>query len=301
MNFAVITDSNIAALYNIRGLIVPAGEQSKSLQMVEYLASQLSGRDTTIIAIGGGMIMDLAGFLAATYCRGVKLVLVPTSLLAMVDASIGGKTAVNLAAGKNLLGTTTFPDKVIIHLPFLSTLPDTEWENGIVEILKAGLIADPFLFFHYAHLSQEEVIDRAIEVKRRLVAQDPYDSGSRSLLNLGHTIGHALETYSNYQLAHGKAVAQGIILESRISHALGILSPEDLEIIEAHFPSAKIPYDTDAIFALLAKDKKTRDGKAHFVLLKKIGEPYIHEGRYCHPVPENIIREILYENSLCSC
>jgi 3-dehydroquinate synthase len=145
------------------------------------------------------------------------------------------------------------------------------------------------------------VIERAIEVKRRIVAQDPYDMGCRALLNLGHTIGHALETISNYTIAHGLAVATGIVIESRISHAMGLLSRDDLEIIESRFPTAKIFDDPESIFALLKNDKKSRGGRAHFVLLKKIGEPYVQDGLFCHAVPEDIILEVLNAYRMCTC
>lgn len=306
MKYAFITDSNLLPIYGKDDwFVVPAGEPSKSLQMVEKLASQLAqrgyGRDTTLVAVGGGMIGDLVGFLASIYCRGVPFILVPTTLLAMIDASIGGKTGVNLPEGKNLLGSTTFPQQVILHLPFLETLPEAEWENGIIEILKVGLLFDPHLFFHFSHLSLKGIIERAVEAKRRIVAQDPYEKGCRSLLNLGHTLGHALESLSNYQLSHGQAVSSGIVLEARLSHAMGILPFEDLEIIEAHFPPARITADPEAIIHQLSRDKKARDGTAHFVLLEKIGVPYISEGKFTHPVNTTLLTQVLHEATLCSC
>lgn len=295
MKYAVITDSNVASLYpNPDYFVVPAGESSKSLQMLEQLAGQLAqrgyGRDTTIVGLGGGMILDLAGFLAATYCRGVLLILVPTTLLAMVDASIGGKTGVNLKEGKNLLGSTIFPEKVILHLPFLNTLPDHEWENGIVEILKVGLIADADLFYHFSELPLGTVIDRAVEVKRRLVAQDPYEKGKRAVLNLGHTVGHALEVLSNFTFSHGKAVAAGIVLEARLSYAMGVLPLSDLQMIEERFPPVEIPFEPDAILQKLTVDKKTKGGIPHFAVLEKIGECHA-----CRPVPLSLLKELLQE------
>lgn len=306
MKYAVITDSTVAALYGNRScFVVPAGEASKNLQMIEHLSSELIrkgyGRDTTIVALGGGMITDLAGFLASTFCRGVPLILIPTTLLAMVDAAIGGKTGVNLPEGKNLIGTTTFPQKVILHLPFLDTLPAAEWENGIVEILKVGLLADPFLFFHLSRLPLPTIVERAIEVKRRIVAQDPFDQGRRALLNLGHTIGHALEAATQYTLSHGHAVAAGIVLEARLSHRMGILSHQDLQTIENHFPPASLPLNPEQILEKLSADKKCRGGIPHFVLLEAIGSPYMKEGRVTHPVPQNYIREVLHEACMCAC
>ncbi|MGH2639162.1 MAG: 3-dehydroquinate synthase, partial [Rhabdochlamydiaceae bacterium] len=276
MRYAVITDSTVASLYgNPTYFIVPAGEPSKSLQTIEQLASELSkkgyGRDTTIVALGGGMITDLAGFLATIFCRGVPLILIPTTLLAMVDASIGGKTAVNLPEGKNLIGSITGPEKVILHLPFLDTLPDTEWENGFVEILKIGLLCDPYLFYHTPRLLLPTIIHRAIEAKRRIVAQDPYEKGCRALLNLGHTVGHALEVLSNYTLSHGRAVATGVVLEARLSYAMGLLPLDDLQIIERHFPPVEMTFDPQRVIQMLRYDKKTKEAVPHFVLLEKIG------------------------------
>ena len=294
MKYAIITDANVAALYNIEGLIVPAGESSKSIEMVQYLASQLAeqgyGRNTTIIGIGGGMVTDLAGFVASTFCRGVPLILIPTTLLAMVDAAIGGKAAVNIPDRKNLLGSFILPEKVILHLPFLETLPDVEWENGVIEILKIGLLVDPYLFYHFSHIPLHELVHRAIEAKRRIVARDLHDKGARGLLNLGHTVGHALEALSGYTLPHGKAVGYGIVIEARISHAMGILSRDDLEIIEAHFPPVDIHLD-----GLLQKLGQP------FVLLKKIGEPFVENEQYKHTVPYAIIKEVLDATCLCSC
>ncbi len=305
MKYAVITDSTIAALYGLKQcFVVPVGESSKSIQQVEKLASELVqkgyGRDTVIVGLGGGMICDLAGFLSSIFCRGVPLILIPTTLLAMVDASIGGKTAVNVPEGKNLLGSTVFPESVILHLPFLETLPDAEWENGIIEILKVGLLFDPDLFFHFSDLSLSSVIERAIEAKRRIVAQDPYDKGCRALLNFGHTIGHALESLSNYTLSHGKAVAAGIVIESRLSHALGLLSQGDLDAIEHRFPPVELSDEPEKILEKLSSDKKAKAGVPHFVLLEEIGQAYVKDGCFSHPVDRTLIIKVLHETCLCS-
>jgi 3-dehydroquinate synthase len=300
--YVIITDTNVAALYgklcpSIPLFTVLPGEQSKTLVSAQALSSQMirSGcdRNTTVIALGGGMITDLAGFVASTFCRGVPLILIPTTLLAMVDASIGGKTAVNLPEGKNLIGSYYFPKQVILHLPFLETLPSAEWENGAVEILKMGLIGDPDLFYNFSHFSTAALIDRAIEGKRRIVAQDSYETGCRSLLNLGHTIGHALETLSNYTLSHGRAVAMGIVLEARLSHAMGLLPQEDLDAIEKGFPSFQLQFSPEQIITALKADKKSKGGIPHFVLLEKIGRPHVMESRFCHPVPISMLREVL--------
>ena len=300
--YAVITDTNVAALYGKRLdgdlFTVPPGEKSKTLTVAQDLMSQMvqagCGRNTTIVALGGGMITDLAGFVASTFCRGVPLILIPTTLLAMVDAAIGGKTAVNLPEGKNLVGSYYFPKQVILHLPFLETLPEVEWENGIVEILKVGLVTDPDLFHHFSQIPIEELVKRAIEAKRRIVAQDPYETGKRAILNLGHTIGHALETFSHYTMSHGAAVAVGIVLEARLSHAMGILSKMDLFAIESRFPIPQLQCAPEQIIDLIKVDKKSKDGVPHFVLLEKIGHPCIRS------VSLNLLTEILHDACLCS-
>ena len=301
---AIITDHTVAALYGKRIsayfqaplFSFPSGEMCKTRATKEALEDQLllAGylRDTTIIGLGGGVVTDMAGFIAATFCRGVPLILIPTTLLAMVDAAIGGKNGVNTAHGKNMIGTIYHPEKVIIDPRFLKTLPEKELFNGRVEMIKHGLIADPGLIKTFD-------LHRAIEVKRRIVAQDDHETGIRSLLNLGHTLGHALEKLSDYTLSHGEAVAQGIVLESRISHALGILDSDSLALIEELFPLPALVFTPEKIAEALKSDKKRRGGLPHFVLLKKIGEPYLCGSEYCHPVPESILMKVLHDASLC--
>lgn len=318
MKHVVITDSNVARIYgdsiidsyaalgyDAHLMTVPPGEASKSIATFEYLCAQMAdkglGRDTTVVALGGGMITDLAGFVASSYCRGIPLICMPTTLLAMVDAAIGGKTAINLSYGKNLIGSYYFPERVILHFPFLETLPDHEWENGIVEILKMGLIADPELFNDFSTFAIPNLVFRAIEGKRRIVAQDPYETGCRSLLNLGHTMGHALEALSEYTLSHGRAVAMGIILEARLSYELGLLSSTDLHTIESRFPKAEFSISATQLMNQLKIDKKSRRGIPQFVLLEAVGKPHVKEGRFCHPVPENILTQVLYDACVCSC
>jgi len=303
--FVVITDSTVAMLYakevgnfNAPVIVVETGEKSKSLATAETIFSQMvqmgCDRHTTVIGFGGGMICDLAGFVASTFCRGVSLILVPTTLLAMVDAAIGGKTAVNLPCGKNLVGSFYFPERILLHVPFLNTLPDEQWENGIVEILKIGLVADGDLFYRFSEWSMQTLIERAIEAKRRIIAQDPYESGKRALLNFGHTIGHALETLSGYTLAHGRAVATGIVLEARLSHVLGHLSAAELCLIEARFPFSCFSFSVGEIIEQLARDKKSKQGVPHFVLLKGIGEPYVAGGCFCHPVATSLLMQEIF-------
>jgi 3-dehydroquinate synthase len=280
---ALITDDVVAQLYGQQFckelkselFSFPSGETSKTRETKQRLENELLekgfSRDTTIVALGGGVVLDLAGFLAATFCRGVDLVLIPTTLLAMVDAAIGGKTGVNTPQGKNLIGAFYFPKQIVIDLRFLTTLPQPEIWNGTVEILKAGLIGDQELFVNFSDLSWKERIQRAIEVKRRIVAQDLEERGVRRVLNVGHTVGHALETVSNYQLSHGQAVAMGIALEARISHAMGFLSCKDLAEIEKRFPPLAFDYDLDTVVQVMKLDKKIKDGTLYFALLKEIG------------------------------
>lgn len=301
MKYALITDTTVEKLY--RDLFpyptfsFPAGEKYKTRETKALLEDRLLkagfARDTTLIGLGGGVVTDMAGFIAATFCRGVPLVLIPTTLLAMVDASIGGKNGVNTPLGKNMVGTFYPPKKVVIDSQFLKTLPEKEMWNGQVEILKAGLVANPQLF-HAPNL------ERAIEVKRELVFSDPHEKGKRRILNFGHTIGHALELLSDFQLCHGEAVATGIVLESRLSHAMGILDSDSLESIEAVFPPVALTFQPEKIIEAMRLDKKSAEGLSRFILLEKIGQPRQFEGEYCAPVPESILYEVLHDAALHS-
>ncbi|HVW98815.1 MAG TPA: hypothetical protein VHA52_00005, partial [Candidatus Babeliaceae bacterium] len=186
------------------------------------------------------------------------------------------------------------------HPSFLSTLPNKEWFNGCVEILKAGLVADRELFENLETWPLEQVIQRAIEVKRRIVALDPTEKGLRRILNLGHTIGHALETLSNYQLSHGEAVAAGIVLEAHISYEMGILSEASYLQIANRFPPVSLAIDPEKMLQVLRVDKKSMQGCPRFVLLKEIGVPLESDGEYCREVPPEILEKVLHE-ALCPC
>lgn len=301
MKYVIITDETVKMLYGQQTSVrfqrapvfaFPAGERHKTRETKQRLEDELLGagfnRETTIVALGGGVVTDLAGFLAATFCRGVDLILVPTTLLAMVDASIGGKTAVNTPYAKNSIGAFYEPVETIIDLNFLKTLPEKEFFNGHVEVWKAGLIADPDFFDCW----ESKMIERAREIKTQIVQADPKDRSVRRMLNLGHTLGHAFETVSHYSMSHGEAVAAGIVLEARMSVEMGFLSSEELAKIEARFPKPNISLNPDAILQALHFDKK---GKYRFILLKAIGEPF-----ECF-VPEACIRKVLHDAALCSC
>ncbi len=304
---ALITDDCIKTLYGeklqnallSRGFQVhlfslPPGEAFKTRAMKEkiedaMLAQKLS-RDTCVIGLGGGVITDFAGFLAATYCRGVPLILIPTTLLAMVDASIGGKNGVNTPAGKNLIGTIYRPQKVLIDLTLLETLPERELLSGTAEMIKHALIADaPYL--DRIGLD-EESIRTSIEIKQRIVESDEKESGLRRLLNFGHTIGHAVEMH--LQIPHGEAVAIGMRVESLLSKNCGHLSERSLEQI-LHFlrPFPDYPLDYEALAPYLAVDKKGQNQQPRFVLLQEIGVPLTFDGEYCTPVLEAEIKEAI--------
>lgn len=294
MRQAVITDHIVADLYGneFSNLFVfPAGELSKTRKTKEQLENALIengyGRDTVIWAVGGGIVLDLVGFLASTFCRGVDVVFVPTTLLAMVDASIGGKNGVNTEHGKNLIGTFYNPVETVIDLRYLETLPQKELWNGYVEMLKAGLVKDPAFFEGLSEMALAEAIERARQIKSEIVANDPREKGIRKFLNLGHTIGHGIEAASNYEISHGEAVATGIILEARIAYNLGILSASSLDRITSPFSEPKLTIDRDLVLQAMRFDKK---GKSQFVLLKEIGVPILQE------VADEVVKD-----ALCTC
>ncbi len=291
---------SLAKLLHIDLFTVPSGEQAKSQETKSLIEQKLFeggyGRDTTLIAMGGGATTDIVGFIASTYLRGVDLIFIPTTLLAMIDAAIGGKTAINTSFGKNLLGTFYHPRAILIDPKMLTSLPEKELMNGLAESLKMGLILDFALwelieknlpnetFF----LKDPSFILRNIEDKMSIVQQDPLETGMRRILNFGHTIGHAIEALSHYEMAHGKAVALGCLVEAHLSKELGYLSCEDFERIlslYSNFPvSLPKNYSRKAFFDKLSYDKKSKDGEVRFVLIDKIGQALSFEGSYCRSV-----------------
>jgi 3-dehydroquinate synthase len=292
---------------------MPAGEQHKTREVKQQLEDELfkmkCGRDTCIIALGGGVVTDMAGFIAATFCRGVPVIYMPTSLLAMVDASIGGKTAVNTPHGKNLIGTFSQPKAVLIDPDILQSLPTREWHNGIAEIIKHALIADSAMFNslqknHHKFADQNveflnELIIRSCEIKKAVVEQDEKELGMRQLLNFGHTIGHAIEKIENYQIAHGEAVAIGIVVESYIAKLCGYLPEQDFQAICDIFPLYHLPMITNAFRDLeqfkqaLVLDKKTVANTARFVLLDNIAHPHREGKLYSSSVTPDILDNAL--------
>ena len=304
---AVITDSNVgkkfakAALKSLSAsgfqpvlITVPAGEKSKRIAVVEKCYDQLAAhrleRKSFIIALGGGVVGDLAGFVAATYLRGIPFVQVPTTLLAQVDSSVGGKTGVNLKAGKNLVGAFYQPRLVLCDLDTLKSLPKREYISGLAEVIKYGVIYDAILFAQLERnllkLLQREavtlaaVIARCCEIKADVVGQDETESGLRAILNFGHTIGHAIENSSGYgKFLHGEAISIGQVAAAKLSHQILGLPKKDVERIQKQFSAAglpvKIKFNPAArkkLFAAMKLDKKVSAGEIKFVLAKRIGK-----------------------------
>lgn len=270
-------------------LTLPDGEAYKTLDTVAvcYRGLVQLGLDRSglLIALGGGVIGDTVGFIAATYLRGVRLVQVPTSLLAMVDASVGGKTGVDLPEGKNLVGAFKQPELVVIDTDVLRTLPDGEWRCGLAEVVKHGLLADPSLLDPDL-LRRERAADfvpRAVQVKVDVVQADPFEQNVRAHLNLGHTFAHALERVSGYTWKHGEAVAVGLVAAARLSAALGLCGDDLPRQVEALLRALGLPislgsYSAEGLWQAMATDKKWRGGQPRFVLLKGIGKPLMMEG-----------------------
>lgn len=289
-----IQDPLFAKKIGAEFLTIPSGEKTKRLETVERLVDQLCQmgceRDTLLIAMGGGVTTDLVGFVASIYMRGVPLILIPTTLLAMVDAAIGGKTGIDTAWGKNLLGTVYPPQAIFADLDRLQTLPEGEWFNGMAEILKMGLICDSQIWERGPGRDPELMV-KAIQGKIAIVDQDPLEQGLRRVLNFGHTVGHALERVSEYMMPHGEAVAFGCVVEAYLSMKLGYLAEQEFAQIEAvygRFP-LRLPknYDRGQFLSAMAQDKKKARGEVRCVILEKIGRALPFEGTYCRVVKES--------------
>jgi 3-dehydroquinate synthase len=303
-NVAVVVDPAVAARaadvvtalrdagIGVEQINVPAGEEAKSLATVARLWDELGRLRLTRSAVGGGAITDVSGFAAATWLRGVRVVQVPTTLLAMVDAAIGGKTGINTDAGKNLVGSFHPPSGVIVDLEVLKTLPDTQWVNGMAEVIKAGFIADPaILDLIEADLPGAaiatgppavELIERSIAVKVEVVSRDLREAGPREVLNYGHTLGHAIERLEDYRLPHGHCVAIGMVFAAALGKAAGTLDGEALMRHKVLLAAIGLPttYRADALpelVDLMRIDKKSRGAKLRFVVLDGIGKPVMLE------------------------
>jgi shikimate kinase / 3-dehydroquinate synthase len=260
----LIIDERVSQLHGFE-LDQTIAVREKTLEEAERVWRELRiGRDGTIVAYGGGTTTDLAGFVAATYMRGVRWIALPTTLLGQVDAAIGGKTAIDLPEGKNLVGAFHYPDRVVIDPAVLSTLPAEEHRNGMAEVVKTGLLAGRPLW----ELPADDMIRACAAFKAAVCLADPYErKGRREILNLGHTFGHALEAASGYALAHGEAVALGLVAALRLS---GIELPAVLD-------SKPVPVDRERAWGALQRDKKMRDGRIRLVLLEELGKPVVRE------------------------
>jgi 3-dehydroquinate synthase len=302
-SYAIISDSNVAPHYGQTVLTAvqdvaectlfafPAGERLKTrstwADLTDQMLSAGIGRDGAVIAVGGGVVGDIGGFVAATYLRGIPYVHVPTSLLAMIDSSIGGKTGIDTPHGKNLVGAFHQPRAVFADLGTLSTLPDNQFRAGMAEALKHGAIADADYFDSLArHRDQvlardpdalRTTISRSIEIKRDVVEEDVGEAGKRAALNAGHTLGHAIEATSGYNVLHGEAVAVGLVLEAELGESLGITEPDTATRLRSAIERYGLPGEAppgisaDQIIDAMEKDKKNRAGSMRFSLLKTLG------------------------------
>jgi len=284
----VLTDAG----YAVHGEEVPAGEAAKTVGVAVGLWSRLAGhrltRSDAIVGVGGGATTDLAGFVAATWLRGVRLILVPTTLLGVVDAAIGGKTAVNIEAGKNLVGAFHPPAGVLTDLTALESLSAAEYVSGLAEVIKAGFIADPAILDlieadpagavvpHGKHA--RELVERAVRMKAEVVAADLREAGRREILNYGHTLGHAVERVERYQIRHGEAVAIGMVYAAELARLAGRLDTPTLDrhrrvLAAVGLPTSFLPGAWPALRETMAVDKKSRGGRMRFVVLDGLARP----------------------------
>ena len=293
---AIISDSNVWPIYGedmIRNLreanietvsfIFSAGEASKNsetyLQILNFLAENEITRSDLIIALGGGVVGDIAGFAAATYLRGIAYIQVPTSLLAMVDSSVGGKTAIDLPAGKNLVGAFKQPSLVLCDVATLSTLPKRQFLDGCAEIIKYGMLYDSDLIAYLLDkgpdFDREYVISKCITFKRDVVQVDEFDTGARQKLNLGHTIGHGIEAGSNFRITHGQAVAAGMAIVTRSAAKSGLCTRDTAEtlcaVLEKFSLAAKTEFSACALYNAALFDKKRSGGTVNLIVPRKIG------------------------------
>lgn len=322
----VVTDCNVCNIYsaelkniltsvseNILFFTFPGGEEYKTLDTVqkcyEFLIENQVDRKDLLIALGGGVVGDLTGFIAATYLRGVDFVQVPTTLLAQLDSSIGGKTGVDFSQYKNMVGAFKMPRHVYMNITTLNSLDDRQFFNGFAEAMKHGLIRDASYYEWMISMmdeihsrdydTMEKLIYRSCEIKRSIVEKDPLEKGDRALLNFGHTLGHAIEKYKNFTMQHGECVALGCVLASFISWKKELLSMEEYYEIRDMFVPFNLPIsienlDIDEIIRITKSDKKMEQGTLKFILLKKVGKAFIDTG-----VTEKEMREALEEIIYC--
>ncbi|CAN5252993.1 3-dehydroquinate synthase [soil metagenome] len=323
--YAVVTDVNVARHYAdalVTALsehgavslhVIPSGEKFKTRSIWARVTDELlaagCGRDTTVVALGGGVVGDLAGFVAATFMRGVPVVQCPTTLLAMIDASVGGKTGVDTDAGKNLVGVFHPPSAVLADVEVIATLPAAHRRAGLAEAFKHGIICDSAylasleassaaIMSGHAEATLDAVV-RSVEIKAEIVRDDPREMGRRKTLNFGHTIGHGVELASGFELLHGECVAIGMVLEARLAEQLGVAEKGTAEAIEGGLRGAAMPtaiprsVDVDAVIAATHRDKKARAGAVEYALPLRVGEMADNGMTWSFPVPDAAVRRML--------
>ena len=288
-----------AAGYSVSSFVFPAGEESKNgetfLKLLNALAQAGLSRSDLLVALGGGVVGDLAGFAAACYLRGIRFIQIPTTLLAAVDSSVGGKTAIDLPSGKNLAGAFYQPSLVLCDLDALDTLPEDIFRDGCAEVIKYGVLYDPELFSQLEasglDFDREAVIARCVALKRDVVMEDEKDTGSRMKLNLGHTFGHAVEAHSRFTLSHGKSVAIGLAIIARASASMGICSETDaariVSVLKAFGLPVQTQYTAEALLPYLLSDKKRSGGTVNLILPEAIGRCIVS------PTPVSQLQSIL--------
>lgn len=292
----IVSETNVWALYGetakesllkagfeVTEFVFRAGEQFKNavvyLDLLYYLADNQITRTDLIVALGGGVVGDLAGFAAATYMRGIPFIQVPTTLLSAVDSSVGGKTAIDLPVGKNLVGAFYQPELVLCDTDCLDTLPQDVFRDGCAEVIKYGVLYDPALFAHLYEkgldFDREMVITRCVELKRDVVAEDEFDTGARMKLNLGHTIGHGVEAQSHFEVSHGKGVAIGMAIVARAAEKYGICSSETRDTIVQILHKFELPvscdYTAESLYRAALSDKKRSGGTVNLIIPERIG------------------------------
>ena len=290
---AVLTDSNVDALYGNRissilsasgydacKYVIPAGEASKSaenlLAFLDFLARNRFTRSDAIVAFGGGVVGDLGGLSASLYLRGVPYVQVPTTLLAAVDSSVGGKTAIDIPAGKNLVGAFYQPRLVCCDTQLMDTLPADIYRDGCAEVIKYGVILDAGLYasLQTPPFDRIETVARCVEIKRDVVQEDEFDNGKRGLLNFGHTFGHAIEELSNFAVSHGEAVAKGMVIAAKVAPLCGLADVEKTlaDLLSRYGFDLGCPYTAEQLYDVILSDKKRRGGRLTLVLPRSLGE-----------------------------
>lgn len=308
VNTFIITDSTIYSLHarvfkSWKTIVIPSGEENKNIETIQFVIHQLiqlkADRTATLVGVGGGVVTDITGFVASIYMRGVAFGFVPTTLLAMVDASIGGKNGIDIGLYKNIMGTIRQPSFLLYDTHFLSTLPDSEWQNGFAEIIKHAAIKKASMFKQLEEASPitlkknkaqlNDLIHKNVQLKMSIVKTDEFENGERKLLNFGHTLGHAIE--NEYALSHGQAVAIGIHYAAILSQQIiGFKNPERISALLTKYGlKTHFIFDVNKVMSMLQMDKKRQQNNVHYILLEKIGKGVIL------PIPLKDL-EKLYKN-----